>query len=267
MGASNSTLQNLRFMVVDQKIKAEQMLNQSEQEDRYLEECFDSPTNAKARQSLTYQPNTMSIYDYQTAVNYLESAKEHLPKRLRSDLQTVSIVQLMPSADDGMPHTRPGDVICFPDLSQLYSLTTLKHELWHIHQRRYQALWLDVFQAIGWKPWKGTLPQRLEENRRLNPDTIDHPLWVFHDTWIPFPVFRDIRRPKVSEVDIWFYHAFERYHVKTVPTELSFYFPGLPSIAYEHPREITAYMLAEPDKYKQGKGFQDLLQQIGHISL
>jgi hypothetical protein len=267
MGNSSSKTLNLSFDLVTNKSESENRLTEAEKEDFYLEECFDHPSNAKAREKLSYRPNSFTVHDQQGASIYLESAKENLPKRLLMDLKTVYIIQLMPTADDGMPHTRPNNIICFPDISQLYSITTLKHELWHVHQRNYQDLWLSVFQSIGWKPWKGSLPERLEQNRRLNPDTIDHPNWVFHDTWVPIPIFRNITHPKVSDVDICFYHVFEKYHTKKLPPELSFYFSGLPSIAFEHPREITAYMLAEPDKYGHSKGFTDLLEQVGHLSL
>lgn len=265
---SSAFVDNLTCNVIFDKGEAENRLNLAEQQDFYIEECLDQTLNAAARKQLSYRPNRMSVHDHQSAIAYLESAKQLLPKRLRSDLSTVHIIQLMPTADDGMPHTRPGDIICYPDISQLFSLTTLKHELWHVHQRKYQNLWLRTFAALGWKPWTGgTLPAKLEEYRRFNPDTLDTPHWVFRDTWVPVPVFRDITRPRVSDIDVWFYHVTEKYHTKKVPVELSMYFPHLPAVAYEHPREITAYMLAEPDKHSYSRGFQDLIKQIGHISL
>jgi hypothetical protein len=267
MGNTNSKTPNLVFHIISNKSDAEQHLNEAEKQDFYLEECFDQVSNAKAREKLSYRPNSFAVHDYQGVVLFLERAKDLVPKRLQMDLKTVNIIQLMPSADDGMPHTRPNNIICFPDISQLYSMITLKHELWHVHQRNYQELWLSVFRSIGWKPWKGVLPERLEQNRRLNPDTIDHPNWVFQDTWVPIPIFRNITHPKVSDVDIYFYHVFEKYHTKKIPSELSFYFSGLPMIAFEHPREVTAYMLSEPEKYGHSKGFKDLIEQIGHISL
>ncbi len=267
MGNTPSNHSNLTFHVVSNKSEAEHRLTEAEKKDFYLEECFDDPPNAKAREKLSYRPNSFRVHEEQSAAMYVESAKQRLPKRLLMDLKDIYLIQLMPSADDGMPHTRPDNIICFPDISQLFSIITLKHELWHVHQRIYQDLWLSAFASIGWKPWKGSLPDRLEQYRRLNPDTIDHPNWVFQDTWVPIPIFRNITQPKVSDVDICFYHVFERYHTKKIPSELSFYFSGLPTIAFEHPREITAYLLAEPEKYGSSKGFKDLLTQIGHISV
>jgi hypothetical protein len=268
MGVSLSTPRiSLSFRVIFHKREAEQQLEEAEQKDLYLEECFDSVPNAKARSHATYQPNVISEHDYHRLVAYVEKVVPTLPKRLQTELPRVSIISLMPSADDGMPHTRPDSIICFPNMEQVFSITTLKHELWHIHQRLYPELWKTVFESLLWKPWKGVIPSRLEEYRRLNPDTIDSPNWVFHDTWVPIPVFKDISKPNVSQVDICFYHVVDMYHTKQVPPELAFYFSGLPPIAFEHPREITAYLLSEPDTYQHSNGFRDIITQLGHLSI
>jgi hypothetical protein len=93
------------------------------------------------------------------------------------------------------------------------------------------------------------------------------PLWIFDETWVPVPVFRDISRPNVADVEIWFYNPQKQYHSKTVPSEISSYYPNLPHSAYEHPRELSAYMLSEPEKYEDSKGFKDLIETIGVISI
>jgi len=173
----------------------------------------------------------------------------------------------MPTADGGMPHTRPPNLICFPNLSQVSSLSTMIHELWHVHQRMYPAVWLAVFDKMGWKPWGGTIPSSIERNRRFNPDTIDHPLWIYQNQWIPIPVFQDMSRPSVDQVDIWFYHPYQQYHIKSVPPELKEDFPTVPPSAYEHPNELTAYVLSEPDRYKSSPGFRTLLETVGQLSI
>ena len=197
----------------------------------------------------------------------LDSLKDQIPKRLLSELGEISIIQLMPSADGGMPHTRPYNIICYPDISQVTSLSTLVHELWHVHQRNFQDIWVKVFNKLGWKQWNSRLPAHLETNRRYNPDTIDSPLWVFKEMWIPLPIFNDISLPNIKETSIWFYNVKTEQIYKKIPSEFSTYFPNLPMSAYEHPRELTAYMLADPNSQKNSKGYADLIDAIGYISV
>jgi hypothetical protein len=263
MGGEQS--RHLQLQIVSDKNVAQSLLDAAEHVDFYLEECYSDRLNAIARKNNTYSANSVSnvIHGQQ----FLDDIIQQLPKRLLSDLDSVQIVQLMPTADGGMPHTRPNNIICYPDFAQLFSKTTLIHELWHVHQRIYKSLWLSAFKNMGWRLWEGELPERLELARRYNPDTIDCPLWIFDNTWVPVPVFKDITRPKVGEVEIWFYNPERNYHVQKVPSEIASYFPNLPASAYEHPREMAAYMLSEPEVYRQSLGFKKLLEQIGQISI
>lgn len=267
MGNESSTPIKIKFKVVNDKNEAHSILSDAEKIDFYIEECHDDKANSIARRNLTYTPNTISLRDYNYAKSYLESTTQELPKRLVMELEEIKIIHLMPSADGGMPHTRPGDIICYPNISQIFSKVTLIHELWHIHQRKYRELWFKAFKRMGWSIWTGQLPEQLEKNRRYNPDTIDYPLWIFDDKWVPVPIFKDISRPNVADVEIWFYNPQKQYHSKTVPSEISEYYPNLPHSAYEHPRELSAYMLSEPEKYDGSKGFKDLIESIGVISI
>ena len=269
MGNTTSTnyRSHLSFNIIDDKSRAKHLLNYAEATDHYIETCHKNKSNYMARRQLTYSVNTVSIETVIAIQESLDRAMLLLPPRLLSDLYAVHLVQLMPSADGGMPHTRPGNIICYPNTTTLLQTSTLIHELWHIHQRNFKELWTDVFLRLKWKPWSGDLPIHLAIHKRFNPDTIDSPLWIYQDTWIPIPIFRDITNPKVNEVDIWFYHVGLQYHVKRIPPELEKIYPNLPASAYEHPRELTAYMLAEPDKHSMSPAFKDLISLIGKISL
>ena len=242
--------QGLSFQFVNNKDDAHRILQQAEQRDFYIEECRDSRTNSAARKSCSYFPNHVSVNDGQQYTLILQNSIPQLPPRLRSDLAMIHIIPLMYSADGGMPHTRPYNMICVPNLKQLESISTLKHELWHVHQRNFQTQWVAIFNKLGWAEYRGNIPASFENNRRLNPDTVDCPFWIYQNTWIPVPIFTDISNPVLSQVEIWFYHATEHYHTKKIPTSLANEFPNLPQSAYEHPRELTAYLLAEPDKYR-----------------
>jgi len=265
MGNAESHPTHLKLTLVNNKRIAEQLLEDAEAIDFYLDTCQRDPMNAKARRKLTYAINTpKESADYQSA---LDTIVPRLPKRLQMDLQEVYIVSLMPSADGGMPHTRPYQLICFPQIDQVKSRSTMIHELWHIHQRKYKETWSSVFQQLGWTEWNGRLPAFLEKNRRLNPDTIDCPLWIYQNTWVPVPVFRDISLPSVREVDIWFYHVKEEYHLKQIPANMATFFPNLPQSAYEHPREITAYLLADHSLYANSPAMKSLLSSVGQLAI
>jgi hypothetical protein len=263
----NKTPTSLTFRLIETKIEAQQLLDGAEKLDFYLSECHDDRSNSYARRSLTYVANTMSMLDTRFCTVTLDTLKTQLPKRLIDELGEIRIIQLMPSADGGMPHTRPYNIVCYPDISQVASINTLTHELWHVHQRNFQELWTKVFNKLGWKAWNTRLPIHLESNRRYNPDTIDTPLWVFKETWLPLPIFNDISLPKIKETSMWFYNVKTELISKKIPVEISEYFPNLPMSAYEHPRELTAYMLSDPDSQKDSQGYADLIESIGYISV
>jgi hypothetical protein len=256
----------LQFKVIESKQNATNLLQNAENIDMYLEECYDDDSNSIARRTCTYSPNHVSLNEYKNAIAYLELSKSKIPQRLLMELEEIYIIQLMPSAEGGMPHTRPGDIICYPDISRLYSESTLIHELWHIHQRKYKDIWLKVFDRIGWKLWDGELPGDLEKYRRFNPDTIDCPFFIFQEKWVPIPIFRNITQPNIGEVDIWFYNVQKNVYVKKIPDEFS-YFGNIPIVAFEHPREITAYILSEHEKYGSSDAFRHLIEAIGYTSI
>ena len=80
-------------------------------------------------------------------------------------------------------------------------------------------------------------------------------------------IFNDISLPNMRETSMWFYNVKTELISKKVPEEMSSYFPNLPISAYEHPRELTAYMLSDPDSQKGSQGYADLIDSIGHISV
>lgn len=268
MGSSSSVESPFTFHIVTVKEEAQQRLNDAESMDAYLTTCFQNKANSKARLYLNYRANSITYRDLKTLEVILENAKPLLPRRLTQDLRDVYFIQLMPSADGGMPHTRPGGIICYPDVSRLRNISTLIHELWHLHQRQYEQEWKKIFEGLGWVPWtEGVLPNPLEDHRRYNPDTIQDTLWVYDQTWVPVPIFRDISSPNVKEVDIWFYNIRTHYHRKSPPESLVAEYPMVPPSAFEHPRELTAYLLSEPDRYATLPMFKKLIELVGHLSI
>lgn len=240
---------------VAQKEEATQLLIQAEEIDHYQVECYEDRCNSYARKNYIYAPNTVSEVEHCNHV--FSQLSSSVPNQLR-DVGEIRIVLLMPSADGGMPHTRPPNLICYAgQFSE--SPSTFIHELCHVHQRKFPAVWKTIFSALGWSVWNGELPKKLDDCRRYNPDTIDRPLWI-HGEWVPIPVFRDCYKPVLGEVEIWFYHVNHDYHIKTVPDEIMI--ESLPASAYEHPREITAYIISEPDKYRNTVAYKIIRQFV-----
>ena len=248
------------IFLVTERHAAEVLLRNAEAQDEYLTACAAHAANAPSRR--TYAANSIPpnlVNHYQDRIKALR-----LPRRLL-DLPRIPIVTLMPSSDGGMPHSRP-NMVCIPRLELLESTETMIHELWHVHQRIYQAEWTIVFKSLGWKPYEGELPAGLERYRRINPDTVDSPLWIFEDTWVPVPLFRDVGA-SLTEADVWFYHVKEGHRQRTVPPALAEAFPDLPASAYEHPRELAAYALSSPDQHGSSPGFMELISHLGHYAI
>jgi len=253
--------QSSLFLVLARE-HAATLLQRAEDQDGYLAACQAHPANAAARHG-GYGVNPIPWPLMERLSSILTSLR--LPRRLQH-MGRIPVVHLLPSSDGGMPHSRP-NMICVPHLEQIDSAETMIHELWHVHQRRYQKEWATIFSALGWRPWEGQLPAGLEMHRRINPDTVDTPLWIFEETWVAVPLFRDIVTPNLREADVWFYHARDGHRTRTVPTGLLDWFPSLPPSAYEHPRELAAYTLASPERYQGTKGFQKLLEHLGQAAV
>lgn len=257
------TTSSILFHLQHDQSKAQRLLDEAEQKDFYVEECREDPSNASARKGLHYRARGMTLQEYKLFEVVVENTKDRIPPRLQRDLREVHMIQLDSSAEGGMPHTRPDAIICYPDIGTTFSVTTLLHELWHLHQRKQVEWWNGVFRRLGWEPWSGTLPPALENHRRYNPDTIEQPLWCYRQTWVPVPIFRDISRPRVTEVMIWFYHVSLHYHVKQIPREMEEEYHSLPLSAYEHPRELAAYLLSDPMRYTACPAMKSMMEAAG----
>ncbi len=67
---------------------------------------------------------------------------------------------------------------------------------------------------------------------------------------------------------MWFYNVEYKTFQKEIPKDLLKYYPSnLSKIAYEHPREITAYLLAENKKYHDEPILKKLIELLGHTAI
>ena len=261
MGAKPSTLE----INILSHGYARARLAAAEGADFYRGSCADSRPNAAARRAHVYESYAYSM-DYQIVLDATcSAAKKYLPQRLLTDLGAVDIIVMYPSADGGMPHTRPDCLICLPYQATMPSAETLEHELWHIHQRMYPTYWATALKAAwSYEPWTGSIPRHLEENRRYNPDTIATPLWCWRGTWVPVPVFRYPSAPELGAAVTWFYNVKTGVTHHEVPADVAAFFgERQPAAVLEHPYETAAYILAGGSQSASSEAARRLREYMG----
>jgi len=222
--------------------------------DHYRTDCQESRANRIARDRTTYSYNRLQGDQETDLLDQLNLFRNRLPDALQP-IQAV-VVPLMPSADAGMPHTRPPNVVAYPLTGGGLSFETFSHELWHLHQRRWYKDWVQFFEKEWrFRVFEGDLPSQFEAVLRINPDTMTDPLWIWNDTWVPMCVFLNPVTPELSQTDVWFYNVRSKTYVQELPPAMAEFFSKtrrLPKTAFEHPCELAAYGLTD-----------DSLQSIG----
>lgn len=171
------------------------------------------------------------------------------------------LITMAPSADAGLPHTRPPNLICVPAYYDLNN-ETLLHELLHLHQRKEGDRWEGYFRTQGWEPVaEQHVPGRWLRRVRLNPDTIDKRFYAWENRYVPLPMFEREDHPDLREclVRWWdqrsgslsadppdsFVKAFGRNHPQP-----------------EHPREVNAVVLARQFRMST---WDDLEKYLGQV--
>jgi hypothetical protein len=157
------------------------------------------------------------------------------------------VVWMEPTADGGLPHTRPPYYICMSKTYPEDKLeNTLLHERIHVSQRMYPNEWIDMVKHAWDMPiWNDVLPSNLEDRRRLNPDILMAPHFVWKNEYIPCSIFIDLTNPSLHNIQLVWYHIPSRTirtDVSTVPGWQDF-FGTIPH--GEHPYEIAAYLLSD----------------------
>ena len=215
--------------------------------DHYRTDCQASRSNRIARDRTTYAYNRMGDQEEATLLSTIHAFRNRLPDALQP-IQAI-LVPLMPTADAGMPHTRPRNVIAYPLTGAGLSFETFSHELWHLHQRRWYKDWVQFFETSwGFRVFEGDIPAQFEYVLRINPDTMTDPLWVWNGTWVPICVFLNPVSPELSQTDVWFYNVRTKTHVQDIPPAMAEFFSNnsrLPKTAFEHPCELAAYGLTD----------------------
>jgi hypothetical protein len=228
--------------------KIHEALYYAESKDKYNRACGESRKNADARQGMNYTAAALTDVDFNMYNQLFKEYIRFVPQRLLRDIDYASIAILMPSADNGFPHTRPDRLVCFPQSASLPPLETFIHELWHIHQRAHRDLWHRLYTVTwGFKPWNSEgIPEELRSQIRINPDTMMYGLYCWRDEWVPLPIYNSPTRPRMNDCSVWFLNVKTGRWRQTVPEAWAEYFshPMIPASAHEHPNELSAYMLS-----------------------
>lgn len=175
-----------------------QLLEHAELLDGYRTIISASDPNSRAREGDQYIPFSLPPKD----VERLQAAVEDIPL-----LDGADILVLHPSADSGMPHTRPRSIVCLPTVAMRGDIEeTLRHEAMHLHQRSHTALWDTAIRGEGWSPVEGhQIPLLLRSKCRINPDTMSSPFWAWEGNYAPLPLFVEKPTLRLSDVVIkWF---------------------------------------------------------------
>lgn len=210
--------------------EALQALILAEKIDQYRKQVSESPPNLEARVNQSYMPARYSV------------PRTIVPSK---NWPNGQVLWLDESADGGLPHTRPPHFICLPiNIPEDKLATTLEHERIHLSQRIEIGKWNTLFEnAWSMKPYSANIPLEILQLRRLNPDLLNIPMYIWKDEWVVFALFRSMKPSNLSDVDIVWWHAPSRtLHRKAPPGWIEF-FGNI--TAGEHPYEIAAYLLAD----------------------
>lgn len=200
-------------------------LQEAETYDHFFRKVASDPMNSAARENLSY-------------IAMSEITKPYL--------LNTEIVSMHPTAEAGLPHTRPPNIICIPMYyPQSRMQTTLQHELIHIDQRRRKYKWDVFFEKEGWRQLpQSEIPERWLQRCRMNPDTIDDRFWAWQGRHIPLPLYVREDKPDLRHVVIQWWDKETGIRQPEAPRSFQERYGYMPSQP-EHPRELAAVELAE----------------------
>jgi phosphoribosyl-AMP cyclohydrolase len=203
---------------------AKEILKEAEKIDYFFDTVNNHSVNKKARDGLFY------VVAESTSKPWLFNTQ---------------IVTMHPTAEAGMPHTRPPNIIVMPVYYPEKAMeTTLKHEYIHIDQRNRRSLWQDAFEREGWMRLDTQeIPKRWEQQCRLNPDTVDQRFWAWKGRHVPLPLFERTDSPELRKILVKWWDMEEGTLQREAPRSFTERY-GLSPNQPEHPRELAAVELA-----------------------
>jgi len=200
-------------------------LARAETIDGYRGKCSSCPLNFLSRKNHVYLP----WMDQSLALQFQQPGEK--------------IVIMNPTAEGGMPHTRPPNIIAIPAYFPPNKMeSTLKHERMHLHQRNYPSIWEARARADGWtKVNELAIPAALLRRTRLNPDTCWSRFWAWEGEWVPLALFLREDKPELHEIVIRWYNLKSGTSTSAIPSSFTRKYGSLSPSAMEHPFELWAY--------------------------
>jgi hypothetical protein len=228
-----------------------QALQRAERIDQYRTRVSKSTINREARAGQNYMP-------------VLHSLKRSVPHTdPSSPWPNGQVIWMDPSADGGLPHTRPPYFICMPATFPAKNLRqTLLHERVHLSQRSYPKQWDKIFkEAWEMKPWCSSLPDSIQSRRRMNPDLMMTSLYIWKDKYVVLALYKSEIRPDLNEIDLVWWDAVNRTVFREPPPGWKEFF-GTNSSG-EHPYELSAYLIESPPD--NSKAYDAIKSRLGSL--
>jgi len=218
-------------------------LHTAEGLDNYQNLCKRDIVNGKARSACSY-----TAWHDQTAATATATATAS---------KDVQIVIMNPSAEGGMPHTRPPNIICIPAyFPESMMAETMKHELIHLSQRNQPAEWEKYGLSEGWMKMTNLehpehqehpdIPSEWLRRCRLNPDTIHSRFWAWEGRYIPLPLFVREDKPDLKDIVVRWYDLQTEVVSSSPPKSFIKKYGNVPANSQEHPFELWAYSGINP---------------------
>lgn len=223
--------------------KGNSILSFAENTDLFLNTCKSDSLNYISRLNQKYRSISINQYELYILRHYLYNFIKSLSDTFfKFELDKIYIIKLSDEVENGFPHTRALNVICYSNINHIINNGCLFHELIHIHQKNYPEYWNSILNNLKWKQYSDKqIPDNLNRLRRINPDTIHCPYWIFNNTWIPIPIYKNYNNPKINQVKIIFYNQHTHMTTENIPDEM--HVQNIPYMAYEHPYEMIAYIM------------------------
>jgi hypothetical protein len=212
-------------------------LFRAEQLDQYRHQVQTNTLNNIARRGQTYLPTPQTV-------------KREIPAAdLAEPWPNGQVIWMEPSADAGLPHTRPPYYICLSRFILDGELNrTMLHERVHISQRLHPDAWKQLVEDVwDMRVWNGNFPTDIQYMQRLNPDLLLAPKFAWKGQYVPVAIFKSKASPSLTDTDTVWYDIKTKTVMREPPPAWSDYF-GDDKSGWEHPYELAAYLIVKDPK-------------------